>query len=78
MVLQYPHRALLAPRVRATLEHLLDDEALGRRLAANARERQEREFVLAAAVRRTAALYEELFGASRRGARAPASRSAHG
>jgi DNA-binding transcriptional LysR family regulator len=32
MVLQYPHRALLAPRVRATIEYLLDafvhDEAL--------------------------------------------------
>jgi DNA-binding transcriptional LysR family regulator len=32
MTLQYPHRALLAPRVRATIEHLLDvfarDEAL--------------------------------------------------
>jgi hypothetical protein len=32
MVLQYPHRALLAPRVRATIEYLLDafsrDDAL--------------------------------------------------
>ena len=24
LVLQYPHRALIAPRVRATLEHLLE------------------------------------------------------
>ena len=32
MVLQYPHRALVAPRVRATVEYLLDvfarDESL--------------------------------------------------
>jgi hypothetical protein len=32
MALQYPHRALLAPRVRATIEYLLEvfsrDEAL--------------------------------------------------
>jgi glycosyltransferase involved in cell wall biosynthesis len=64
------HGLLVPPRdavaLAGAIERLLDDEALRRRLATSAHERQEREFVLAAAVRRTEELYEKLFAASRR------------
>ena len=65
------HGLLVPPQdtdaLAGALERMLEDDDLRRHLAANARERQGREFALAAAVRRTEALYEELFAASRRG-----------